>query len=302
MDIFEAKKVTPMLIDSQSSPFDSNEHIFELKLDGERSLSYLDNSGTELRNKRNLKTLMKFPELSRIHEQVNVRCLLDGELYIAINGKPDFSEVQRRSLMSNTFKIELAAKNHPASFCAYDILYFENKDVTNLPLMERKALLEKVIIENERLSISRFIDEKGIDLYNLTVEQDLEGIVAKKKDSKYYPGKKTTEWIKIKNLQDDDFIICGYIPKEKGIVSLILGQFEGNALIHKGHVPLGMSSDAFNYIKRIPVMKNPIFKDKNAVYIEPSLICTVKYMMLNKNGSMRQPVFKGLRFDKTIIK
>lgn len=303
MDIFESKNIKPMLIGEIGDAFDSTDYIYELKLDGERCIAYLDKDSTELRNKRNLKMLPKVPELSNIHKQVKCRCILDGELIVTRDGKPDFFEIRRRSLMTNAFKIKLAADKYPASFTAFDILYYEDHEVYSLPLMQRKKLLEKAVKENERIAVSRFIEEHGIQFYNLAKQNDLEGIVAKRKDSKYYLDRRTKDWIKIKNLLDDDFVVCGYILKDKGVISIVLGQYSGDELKYKGHVTLGVSTEDFKLIKAVPRVSTAPFNElppgnNEAVWIKLSLVCTVKYMMKTEGGSLRQPVFKGLRNDK----
>ena len=302
MDMFENKDIKPMLIGEMRDAFDSPDYIYELKLDGLRCIAYLDKSGTELRNKRNIKMLIKVPELSEIHRQVKCRCILDGELIVTKDGEPDFFEIQRRSLMTNTFKIQIAASKLPASFIAFDILYYDDHEVKDLPLMQRKKLLEKAVVENERVAISRYIEESGVEFYKLAKQNHLEGIVAKRVDSKYYIDKRTKDWIKIKNLLDDDFVVCGYIFKNSGVISIILGQYSGKELVYKGHVTMGMSTADFQLIKSIPEI-NSTFNDipsgnEDAVWIEPILVCTVKFMMKTANGSLRQPVFKGLRNDK----
>lgn len=304
MDTFENKNLKPMLIGEMQEAFDSSDYIYELKLDGERCIAYLDMDSTELCNKRNLKMLTKFPELSMIHKQVKCRCILDGELIVTKDGKPDFFEIQRRSLMSNSFKIKLASDKFPASFTAFDILYYEDHEVYGLPLMKRKKLLEKIVKENERIAVSRYIEEHGVEFYNLAKQNQLEGIVAKRKDSKYYLDKRTKDWIKIKNLMDDDFVVCGYILKDRGVISIILGQYSNAELVYKGHVTLGVSTEDFKLIKKAPRISTQPFNalpsgNDNAVWIEPRLVCIVKYMMKTATGSLRQPVFKGLRNDKT---
>ena len=113
-DLFQEKNLKPMLIAENVEPFDSPDWICELKWDGERCIAYLDpEGGTDLCNNRNVKMLPKVPELSELHRQVRKPCILDGELMCLIDGKPDFSAIQRRSLMSNEFKIELEAKSTP---------------------------------------------------------------------------------------------------------------------------------------------------------------------------------------------
>ena len=303
MDLFESKNIKPMLIGEMQEAFNSPDYIYELKLDGERCIAYLDKDVTELRNKRNIKILVKVPELSNIHKQAKRRCILDGELIVVKDGKPNFYEIQRRSLMSNAFKIQLASSRLPASFTAFDILYYDDHVVTDLPLMQRKKLLEKVIKENERIAISRFIEERGVEFYQLAKQNELEGIVAKRKDSKYYLGKKTKDWIKIKYLLDADFVVCGYIFKENAVISIVLGQYSGKELVYKGHVTLGISTEDFKLIESMPRKSAQPFNDlpsgnDNAVWIEPNLVCIVKFMMKTANGSLRQPVFKGLRDDK----
>jgi len=300
MDIFDQKGLHPMLISEMREPFDDPNFIYELKLDGERCVVYLDGSGTVLQNKRALNLNARFPELTQIHKAAKKKCILDGELAILVDGKPNFSQIQRRSLLSNHFKIQLAMQSYPACFTAFDILYYQDHPVMDCPLEERKALLEKSVSENGTLAVSRTIEESGIALYELAAGQDLEGIVAKRKGSLYYPGKRTKDWIKIKNLQDDDFVVCGYVDKGNGVVSVILGQYDGDRLVYKGHVTLGVSRDDFHMMARVPHTK-PIFADRDGdtIWIRPELVCAVKYMEKTASGMLRQPVFKGLRDDKT---
>lgn len=302
IDIYEHKGIKPMLIGKAQEAFDSLDYIYELKLDGIRCIAYLDKDSTDLRNKRDIKILARVPELSDINKQVKCRCILDGELIVVKDGKPDFFEILRRAKLSNVFKIQLTASNLPASFIAFDILYYKDHSVMDLPLMQRKKLLEKVIKENSSISVSRYIEEQGIEFYKLAKQNDLEGIVAKRKDSKYYFGKKTNDWIKIKNLLDDDFIICGYYLKHSGY-GIIFGQYLNKKLVYKGHISLGISSSDFEIIKSIPKTNMYPFNDlppenDNVIWIEPSLVCTVRFMAKTANGSLRQPVFKGIRDDK----
>lgn len=303
MDIFDKKDIKPMLIAEEQKPFNNIDFIYELKLDGIRCIAYLDNSGAELRNKRNMRIASIYPELEEIHKQAKTKCILDGELIVFASGRPNFSEMQRRSIMSNKIKIEFSAKRYPVSFVAYDILYYDNKQVTDLPLIERKKLLEAAIKENDRISISRYVEEKGIELFELIVQHNLEGVVAKRKESKYFFGKNTKDWIKIKYLKDDDFVIFGYIVKDSVIASLLLGQYNSeNRLIYKGHVSIGVNREEFKTIintKRENASElNNLIKEDDVAWIDPINVCTVKFMEKTSSGSLRQPVFKGLREDK----
>lgn len=300
MDIFDDRSASPMLIAEMQEPFDSPDYIYELKLDGERCLAYLDSSENHLQNKRKLILNPRFPELAYINKSVKARCILDGEITVLVDGKPDFSQVQRRALMSNEFKIQLAADKFPASFTAFDILYYEDHPVADMPLMQRKALLQEVIkSENDRLAISRYIEEQGKALYDAAAKQGLEGVVAKKKDSLYYLGKRTKDWIKFKYLLDDDFVVLGYYEKENNVVSLILGQYRGYEMVYKGRVTLGKTHNDYKIISSSERAQPPFKPSKgdNAIWIKPELVCIVQWMP-RKNGAFNQPVYKGLRDDK----
>lgn len=303
-DLFEEKSLHPMLIGESRDPFDDPDYIFELKWDGERCLAYLDpKTETALRNKRNEKILLKFPELRGIHRQVKKRCILDGELMVLVDGKPNFFELQRRALMSHSFRMELAAKRYPANFVAFDCLYYEGRSLLDLPLMERKTYLEKVVRESDTLAVSRYLSGQGTVFFDLAKKEELEGIVAKRRDSFYTPGKRTKDWIKIKNLQDDDFVVCGYLFKENHIISLILGQYENKIFTYQGHVTLGVGGRPFDRIQNQPKTEGPPFPvppgNEEAIWIKPELVCTVAYMQRTSKGGIRHPVFKGLREDKT---
>lgn len=304
MDLFENKNISPMLLNSVSSPFDDKNYIFELKLDGIRCIAYLDKDKTILRNKRNKDVTEIYPELKNIHKFVKHRCILDGEL-VALNsdGTPNFFALQKRSLMTDKFKIELESEKNKVNFVAYDILYLKNKDLTTLPLIERKKLLEENIVDSDFISKSRYIFENGIEFFNLTKKLGLEGIVAKKVDGKYVIGKRTSEWIKIKNLIDEDLIICGVLLDENNqIKDLILGESKNKKLTYRGKVFLNISKEEqkiiLNFAKKSKVA-TPYFENlnPNIIWIKPSLICTIQYMMRTRDGNMRQPVCKGLRLD-----
>lgn len=304
-DIFELKRIRPMLIGASGKAFDDTGYLYELKLDGIRCIAYLDEQTTDLRNKRNMRLLPQFPELSQLHQGAKTRCILDGELIVTQGGLPVFHEVQRRSILNDKFKTALAAKQVPATFVAFDILYTaEERETTRWPLLNRKALLEKTIQETERLKVSRYITENGVQFYTAVEKKGLEGVVAKQKNSLYYEGKRSKDWIKIKNLQDEDFIVLGYIPKENNRDSIILGQYTQERMLkYKGHVTLGVSGAEFAKVREHGRLPQPPINvppgNEKAVWILPDLVCTVNYMEKTNSGSMRQPVFKGLRDDKS---
>lgn len=299
--LFEEKHIEPMLIKEQQQAFDDPDYIYELKYDGLRCIAYLDpKHSTDLRNKRDVPLLKLYPELKDLHHQVNKRCILDGELVLFDNGAPNFHKMQKRSIMKDPFKIKITAKQNPVSYIAFDILVLEDENIMKLPLMERKAYLQRHVKDGERLYINRYIEEQGIAFYRLIEERNLEGIVAKHKDSLYQPGKRSRDWIKIKNTNEDDFVVCGYYYQPREGLTLILGQYSGDQLVYRGNVSLGVTNLKFLNEYHVEEIAEPLFtvKRKDITWLKPTVVCIINYMYKTDNGALRQPVLKGFRNDK----
>ena len=149
--------------------------------------------------------------------------------------------------------------------------------------------------ENEHMAVSRYIEEKGTDLFRMTAEQELEGVVAKRKCSLYHPGKRTKDWIKFKRMADADLVICSYIPGK--MPGLVLGECVDGKLSYAGTVTMGVRREILKFLKKgsCPFGSFPKGKEQ-AVWCIPDRVCTVEYMP-NTKDSLRQPVFKGIRDD-----
>lgn len=301
-DLFIYKNIDPMLM-YETEPFDSDEYIYELKLDGIRCIAYIEPKSVVLQNKRHKDVTDIYPELQEMKLCVKKRVILDGELVVLTGGKPNFYALQKRSLMSDGFRIKLAINKTPVQFVAYDMLYFDGNDLTDKPLTERKDILSKKVAEGYGLSISRYIEKNGKAFFELAKQEQLEGIVAKKKDGLYHIGKRTSDWVKIKVMQDEDLLVLGYQPDENGKVKdLILGYYDDNDKLQcRGKVYLGVSEIdrkiICEYAKKNTVEKPWFDKYKNAIWLKPELVGTAHYMHETENGGMRQPVWKGLRTD-----
>lgn len=301
-DLFKEKNVAPMLL-HETQPFDDENYIYELKFDGIRCIAYISPDSVALQNKRLKDVSEIYPELAKIKKCVKKNVVLDGELVIFTGGKPDFYALQRRSLLTDKFKISLAAKKNPVQFVAYDILYYDGKDLTDLPLVQRKEYMNKYVKEGNGLSVSRYIEKYGAAFFELAKKEGLEGIVAKKKDGLYQTGKRTREWLKIKVMQEEDLLVCGYQTDENGDVkNFILGGYdERGELRYRGKATLGVSAEEKRFVENF-AEKNAVQaawfpKYKNAVWIKPELSGTVRYMQETERGGMRQPVWKGLKTD-----
>lgn len=296
MNLYTNQKFVPMLLNEVKEPFNDPNYIFELKFDGIRTLIFVEPKKITIRNKRSNNLNSRYPELLNITDNVKKKVVFDGEIIIMVSGKPSFEKLKERALLKNKIKINYFAKTYPVIFVAYDILY-EDKDLTNLTLLERKKILNKYK-NTDNFVKSEYFKEKGKDLYELVIKQNLEGIVAKKIDSKYFINKRTKNWIKIKNLKDEDFYICGYKEDDnKAMASLLLGKKDKKDLIFAGTVNIGKKNSDFSFVKKNPLNKKPFFIKEGYINIIPNLKCTVEFMEKTKNGFMRQPNYKGLKID-----
>ena len=226
------------------------------------------------------------------------KCILDGEIVVLAGGVPDFYRLQKRTMLTDRFKIEMEAKRFPASFVAFDCIYQKNQELVFQSLMERKHKLSTMVTENDRIAVSRYIEKEGLALYRAAETRELEGVVAKRKESLYLMGKRTKDWVKFKRMADEDFIVAGYIPKGGHTFSLVLAKYRLGSLVYKGHVTSGVTKDTVARLEetgRNPFRMLPT-GNENAVWVEPGLVCVVEYMP-NTLQSFRQPVFKGFRDD-----
>ena len=298
MDLFESRSAQPMLIAQQREAFDDPEWIYELKMDGFRCLCYAKDGMVDLRNKRNMQVNSRFPELMSIYKNIKRTSIQDGEIVVLVNGMPDFYRLQKRTLLTDRFKIELEASRYPASFVTFDCIYHDGKELIWNPLMERKEVLQDLITESPRIAVSRFVETNGRALYQAAEQKLLEGVVAKKKDSLYLMGKRTKDWIKFKRMADEEFVVTGYIQKAQHTFSLILAKYRGDILIYKGHVTSGVTKDVVSMLDITGINPFRMLPTGNeaAIWVKTNRVCGVEYMP-NTMNSLRQPVFKGFRDD-----
>ncbi|MBD3254728.1 MAG: DNA ligase [Candidatus Lokiarchaeota archaeon] len=273
----------------------SKRYIFQPKLDGTRALY----SANQLINRRGKNIISRYPEFSTLEIEENN--IIDGEVIIYNDkGIPDFSLLQSREQTSNKFKIELLSKQIPATYVVFDCLEYQGKDITDCNLEERMKFLKKSVKESKHLEII-FSSEDGKKLWMTIKEYGVEGVIAKKKNSKYFPGKRSDKWLKIKNLKTIDCVILGYTKgegkREETFGALIIGAYNNNKLINLGKVGTGWSDKELIDLKE---RMDKIIKEKrdNKIFLNPKLVCEVEYLDLTENNDLRAPSFKRLRFDK----
>lgn len=296
MDIFYEKNIKPMLLTEKDKPFNNKEYIFEIKFDGIRAIIYVSSNEIVIKNKSGKVINELFPELTTIKETIKKKCIFDGEIVLMDKGKPSFSKLQERLFLKDKIKINYMKENNPVTFVCFDILY-ENKSLIDLPLTKRKQTLNKYE-DTDSFVKSRVVNNEGIKLYRFIKENNLEGIVAKKKNSIYLPNKRSDNWIKIKYFKEEDFYICGYKEEDK-VISLLLGKKVDKCLKYISKVVMGKKKIDYKLIKSCPITKNKFINlnEKDYTYITPKYKCTILYLEKTKDNHLRSPIYKGIRMD-----
>lgn len=293
IDIWTNRIWTPMLLKEIPKPFDSDDYIYELKFDGIRAVIFVSPKNFSIMSRNNVDLTNLFPELASIKKLVTKKCIFDGEIISTDNGYPSFSKIQNRMHLKNEEKIKTESINNPVNFIVFDILY-EKDDLTNKTLLERKEILNKY--KNTDVFIkTKYIKKDGIKLFKSVKKLGLEGIVAKNINSTYHIDKRTDDFIKIKNIKRDEFLIGGYIEKENShIISLLLGEFVNKKLIYVGKVTMGKKQKLYTKLKKMNKVKNRFTNcDVDAIFIEPTNKCHVEYLEKTKSGHLRHPKFKN---------
>lgn len=286
-----------------SQPFDSPDFTYEIKWDGYRCLAFLEASGTRLQSRKENSFNFLFPEFLTLHQKVkSLDSILDGELVAIRNGKPSFLQLQKRGLLRNEQRIKAAINNIPVIYVVFDLLFLNGAPIYHKPIEERRSALRDILIPDDMVIISDYIEEQGMKYYESIVELGLEGVVAKKKGSKYSPGKCVDYWYKFKNRRTDNFIICGY-EGQHTIDALILGLYFNERLIPVGSVSFGLK-DRKAIKKELDTILTPIcpFTNKSShkagiSWIKPILVCVVSYLEWTEANYIREPVFQQFNFE-----
>ncbi|TVY08399.1 ATP-dependent DNA ligase [Paenibacillus cremeus] len=210
--------IKPMIVSIGNEPFGSEHHIFEPKWDGWRILLHKQRDRIEAYTRNGNIVTSKFPELREVREAIKANsAILDCEGIVLRGGRPVFDDFSFRGRLSNSARIRDAVHTHPATFVAFDVIYMEH-ELLNEPLMKRKQRLTEIVCPTEVITPTMYLEGKGKALFELTREKDMEGIVAKRKDSRYLLDTKSMDWLKIKHFKSIDVVILGYRSNPFGLV------------------------------------------------------------------------------------
>ena len=307
--------VVPMLAKLAPLPASDEGWGVEVKWDGVRAIAYCRPGRLELQT-RNLNTVTdSYPEVRRLARQLGARdAVLDGEL-VAFDeaGKPSFERLQQRIHQTSDAVVRRRMKSHPVTYMIFDLLYLDGRNLIDEPYTARRELLEGLGLEGESWQTPGYSVDHAKQLLAAAAEQELEGIVLKRLDSRYVPGKRTGSWLKVKNLGRQEFVIGGWLPGEgrrrNTIGALLLGYHDPDGegegeLRYAGKVGTGFSDrDLKELLERLRPLErksNPFGRKgpRGAHYVEPVLVAEVEYRELTSEGMIRHGSFKGLREDK----
>lgn len=305
----QAGSVRLMLAETRDRPFTAAGWMFELKLDGYRALAAKDGAARLLsRNGNDLSAC--FPEVIQALKALPFeRIVLDGELVATDRaGRPNFQRLQQRAQLRRPLDIRHAVVDNPVTFYAFDLLGFESFDLRPLPLGERKALLRRVVPETGVIRYLDHFDQDGEVLYDQVQKLGLEGIVGKRADSPYKPGRSAI-WLKIRTRRTEDFVVVGFTaPKgsRSGLGALLLGWYVDGRLTFAGRAGSGLSEMQLVEVRKNleslrvsePPCEGPIPQDNTVGWVAPDLVCEVEYTEWTEEGLLRQPVFLRFRDDK----
>jgi bifunctional non-homologous end joining protein LigD len=304
----------PMMAEIGAAPFDSADWVFEPKLDGVRTLVYLGMNSVKLVSRTGRDQTEQYPEFARIFERVTAEnAVLDGEIVAQdAQGRPSFQRLQQRMNLASKSEVNRVRREVPVQLFVFDALWLDGRDLTGLPLTERRALLEDVVVPGKGIDVTLFVPEHGTALWESAKERGLEGVIAKRANSRYQAGRRSGDWKKIKVLNRDEFVVLGWTPGQGGRGSsfgaLLLGARVDGALRWVGQVGTGFTDRT---LKDLMARLAPLEIDRPAVgddpelaripgarFVRPELVATVEYLEVTGGGrKLRAPSFKGLRDD-----
>jgi bifunctional non-homologous end joining protein LigD len=270
---------------------------FEFKWDGFRALAHWDGRAFRLMTRNGNDMTARFPPIARIARQLRSAAVLDGEI-VAL----DPAGVPRFGLLQNW------STGAPIAFYVFDLLHLGRRSLMPLPYADRRAELERLGLAGDHWRVPPRSDGPGPAVMAVARGHDLEGVVAKRLDSPYVPGRRSESWLKFKLVDRQEFVVGGYTPgtDRRGIGALLLGYYDGDVLHFAGGMGTGYGIDdrisLLGTLRRIERATSPfaerVMGRPDAVWVEPRLVVEVEFRGWTHEGRLRVPSFQGLRLDK----
>ncbi len=294
--------IEPMLAKDTDHAFTDVDWIFEIKWDGYRAIAECGKNKTLFYSRNGISFADKYPLVYNELKKIKTPMILDGEVVVFDeNNKPSFQKLQHYE----------ENKHLQIFYYVFDILNYKGEDVKHKPLVERKNLLKEVLPANDVIRYCDHVEKDGEAFFNEISEADMEGIIAKKKDSQYFVGKRTSNWLKIKHQHIEEVVITGFTAPRggrKNFGALVLGRYKNGKLEYAGHTGTGFNEKLLKelYDKLMPLKTDSSPFDKKVpvnnkvTWVQPYYVANIRYTELTNEGIMRHPVFQGLRIDKNV--
>jgi bifunctional non-homologous end joining protein LigD len=314
--------VEPMKARLGELPPNESDYAYEIKWDGIRAVAFVESGGLRLEN-RNLRDVTgQYPELRQLgpantgHDMV-----LDGEI-VAFDdsGRPSFERLQGRMHLGSDSAVRRRMKEIPAAYMIFDLLWLDGHSTMGLPYVERRELLEDLKLAGPTWQTPERHTGDGKKLLEVSREQGLEGIVAKRLDSRYEPERRSGAWIKVKNHRRQELVVGGWMPGKAGrrgkLGSLLVGVYdatpseakkrgEPQRLLYAGRVGTGFKAEDLQLLADLlePLRSKESPFDgrqppKEAVFVKPRIVAEVEFLEWTRAGTLRAPSYKGLRDDR----
>ncbi|HSV13244.1 MAG TPA: non-homologous end-joining DNA ligase [Tepidisphaeraceae bacterium] len=305
--------IAPMLAVGSDLPSDPRNYTFEFKWDGVRAICYHDGSSRNFRieSRNQLDITRRYPELHALADALGKSpAILDGEIVSLDDaGRPSFAKLQHRMHLNGPSEIVRLSKSEPVFYVLFDVLYTRGRLVLNEPYSARREMLQELTLAGAHWQITPAHVGEGKTMLDAARRNGLEGLVAKRLDSIYIPGKRSPAWRKIKIIQRQEFVIGGYIPEKTGasnrIGALLTGYYDCDGKLRfAGKVGTGLSAadhaPLLKQLTRHPIAKSP-FADpvpRGSIFNEPTIVAEIEYRRWPEGGSLQHASYKGLRMDK----
>ena len=309
------KHIEPMLATlSKNLPRDEDNYAFEVKWDGVRSIAYVEGGRARFESRRGGDITSRYPELRGLGPALSsTAAVLDGEIVAFEGERPSFERLQRRMHVSNERAVRRLMGEVPVVYVIFDLLWLEGHSTLELPYRERRKLLDELAPQGQSWQTPAAHEGGGTELLDATKRLELEGVVAKRLESVYEPGRRSRSWLKVKNHNSQEFVIGGWAPgkgaRSTSLGALLIGYYEPTEpdarLKYAGRVGTGLTETE---LRRLVELLEPLRRDtspfspaprvKDAVFVEPELVAEVKFTEWTGAGAVRAPVYLGLRDDR----
>jgi bifunctional non-homologous end joining protein LigD len=307
--------IKPMLATPGTLPEDSVPWAFEIKWDGVRAILFVEGGRVRAQSRNDLDVSVAFPELADVGDFLGMTtCVLDGEIVaLGEDGRPSFARLQRRMHVANHREARRRATSDPITFVAFDLLYLHGHSLLDEGYEERRTALESLRLAGESfITTESFRDVSGQDILNAATQNGLEGVVAKRRDSPYRPGRRSTDWIKVKSFRAQEVVIGGWTEgrgeRQGSLGALLLGIPGEDGLRYAGKVGTGFSArdrdDLLHDLRPLASPESPFTSPlprsdaASAHFVRPELVGEVAFGEWTTAGRLRHPTWRGLRPDK----